>query len=99
MIPDWKKTIENAKRLLKKGGHLCVCDFTVLPEQGQWAFTQWLFQFIFSHDHVHLKKEHHDTLRSDPDLETVRFEHGYGGFPYVPGAFKSGYYVFEGKKK
>eukprot|EP00948_MAST-09A_sp_MAST-9A-sp1_P003957 g3957.t1 len=98
MIPDWKACIANAKRLLKKGGHLCVCDFTVLPEQGQSSFSQWLFKFVFSHDHVFLRKEHHDTLRNDPDLSQVRFETGYGGFPYVPGVFQSGFYVYEGVK-
>jgi len=29
MIPDWRKAIRNAYRLLKPGGHIAVCDFTV----------------------------------------------------------------------
>ena len=29
MIPNWEDAIDNALRLLKKGGRLCVCDFTV----------------------------------------------------------------------
>ena len=35
MIPDWKKAVDNALRLLRPGGHIGVCDFTVLPEEGQ----------------------------------------------------------------
>ena len=35
MIPDWRAAVANALRLLRPGGHLCVCDFTLLPEQGQ----------------------------------------------------------------
>ena len=29
MIPNWEDVIENAYRLLKPGGHICVCDFTL----------------------------------------------------------------------
>eukprot|EP00607_Mallomonas_marina_P010106 CAMPEP_0182420978 /NCGR_PEP_ID=MMETSP1167-20130531/6117_1 /TAXON_ID=2988 /ORGANISM="Mallomonas Sp, Strain CCMP3275" /LENGTH=191 /DNA_ID=CAMNT_0024597611 /DNA_START=141 /DNA_END=713 /DNA_ORIENTATION=- len=33
MIPDWKGAIKNAHRLLKPGGHMAVCDFTVTDSQ------------------------------------------------------------------
>lgn len=29
MIPNWRDVLKNAHRLLKPGGHICVCDFTV----------------------------------------------------------------------
>jgi len=29
MIPNWKDVLQNAYRLLKPGGHICVCDFTL----------------------------------------------------------------------
>lgn len=41
MIPDWQKAVENASRLLKKGGHLCVCDFTVDESQSAIMQTFW----------------------------------------------------------
>ena len=41
MIPDWQKAIENAGRLLKKGGYLCVCDFTVDKSQTAMMQTFW----------------------------------------------------------
>jgi len=31
MIPNWEDVLKNAYRLLKPGGHICVCDFTVDP--------------------------------------------------------------------
>ena len=34
MIPNWQDAIDNALRLLKPGGRLCVCDFTVAPDQN-----------------------------------------------------------------
>ena len=53
MIPDWKAAVRNAFRMLKKGGHIAVCDFTVLD--AQWAGMSDLWTWIFSNDHVHLR--------------------------------------------
>jgi hypothetical protein len=40
--------VRNALRLLRPGGHLCVCDFTVLPDKGQWALSQRMWStFLF----------------------------------------------------
>ena len=66
MIPDWKAAIRNAFRMLKKGGHIAVCDFTVLD--AQWAGMSDLWTWIFSNDHVHLRY----TLRR----HTCRALHG-----------------------
>ena len=53
MIPDWQAAIRNAFRMLKKGGHIAVCDFTVL--ESQWPGMSGLWTWIFSNDHVHLR--------------------------------------------
>ncbi len=55
MIPDWKKALQNAYRLLRPGGHIAVCDFTTSEEQwfGMATFWTWLF----SNDHVHLRAQ------------------------------------------
>ncbi|EKX42471.1 hypothetical protein GUITHDRAFT_111444 [Guillardia theta CCMP2712] len=95
MIPDWKGAIANALRLLRPGGRLCVCDFTVLPQKGQWTVTQEMWKRIFARDHVHLSDEHLKYLKSvtEPEKEDC----GFGSFPYVP-LLKAGWYWYVGKK-
>ena len=95
MIPDWRLAIRNAYRMLKKGGHIAVCDFTVL-ENEQWPGMSQLWTWIFKHDHVHLRKEHIATL--NVAFEQTSLETGFGQFPYVPGCMKCPYYAFVGKK-
>jgi S-adenosylmethionine-diacylgycerolhomoserine-N-methlytransferase len=94
MIPDWRAAIRNAYRMLKKGGHIAVCDFTVLD--GQWPGMSEFWTWVFAHDHVHLKKDHILTLQVA--FEEVSLETGFGQFPYVPGCLKCPYYAFVGKK-
>lgn len=38
------------------GGRLCVCDFTVDPE-NQWQVMQYMWKTMFATDHVHLSEE------------------------------------------
>ena len=80
MIPDWRKAIQNAFRLLKPGGYIAVCDFTVSKEQwpGMGNFWTW----VFAHDHVHLKKEHIPTLQAA--FTQMSLDAGFGEFLYVP---------------
>lgn len=94
MIPDWQKAIRNAFRLLKIGGHIAVCDFTVSDTQymGMSSFWRW----VFAHDHVHLRPEHISTLCVA--FEKEHLEVGFGDFPYVPGCLQCAYYSFVGKK-
>jgi len=41
--------VQNALRLLRPGGHLCVCDFTVLTEEGgQWPISQAFWTRTFA---------------------------------------------------
>lgn len=94
MIPDWKEAIRNAFRMLKKGGHIAVCDFTVT--NSQWFGMGALWTWLFAHDHVHLKAAHIETLKQA--FEQVDITVGYGGFPYVPSLLKCPYYYFIGKK-
>lgn len=96
MIPDWKLAIRNAWRLLKPGGVIAVCDFTVDDRQWKIPPMSALWTWIFSNDHVHLKKEHVEVLFSA--FDKIYLERGFGDFPYVPGFFQCPYYVFVGKK-
>jgi S-adenosylmethionine-diacylgycerolhomoserine-N-methlytransferase len=95
MIPDWRKAIEVACGLLKPGGHLCVCDFTV--DDSQWPLMRSFWKRTFALDHVFLREEHRPFLRSK--LQPVHEQLGYGTFPYVPPLLKCPYYVFIGQKQ
>lgn len=96
MIPDWKKAIANAFRLLKPGGYIAVCDFTV--SDAQWSFPPMsaFWTWVFAHDHVHLKKEHIPTLNKV--FTEVKLEQGFGEFPYVPGMLQCPWYAYVGQK-
>ena len=94
MIPDWRKAVANARRLLKPGGHIAVCDFTV--DESQYGISYSFWKRVFSTDHVFLNEEHRPYLRSQ--FEAVHEEMGYGDFPYVPGLLKCPWYAFVGKK-
>lgn len=96
MIPDWQAAVQNAKRLLKKGGHLCVCDFTVDPEQQGWGMP-WFWRRLFATDHVHLREEHRVYLRAE--FTPVHEDMGFGTFPYVPPFLRAPWYNFIGKKE
>lgn len=94
MIPDWKSAIDKAIGMLRPGGRICVCDFTVLEEQRE--MSRWFWRNLFRMDRVHLRKEHVEYLRTVSKEE--HFETAYGGFPYVPSHIQCPYYVFTGIK-
>ena len=95
MIPDWRAALDNAMRLLKPGGHICVADFTVTKDQS-W-FTRKFWQTVFATDNVHPNEEHIPTLQSM--FQEVNLKVASGGFPYVPMCIKSPYYFFIGQKE
>lgn len=94
MIPDWKKCLENAKRLLRPGGVIGVADFTVAPDQSEWSKNFWTD--TFKKDHVYLSPEHLPTLQKE--FTQLESSHDYGTFPYTPFFLKSAYFHFVGKK-
>ena len=95
MIPDWRTAIENAFRLLKVGGHIAVCDFTVNKSE-QWYGMPEFWTWLFSKDHVHLREDHISTLQTI--FETSDLRRGFGTFPYTPAFIKAAWYSFVGKK-
>mmetsp|Transcript_9481 Transcript_9481/g.26967 ORF Transcript_9481/g.26967 Transcript_9481/m.26967 type:complete len:200 (-) Transcript_9481:92-691(-) len=96
MIPNWKDVLQNAYRLLKPGGHICVCDFT-LDAKSQWSASKKFWKYLFSTDHIYLNEEHITTLQTM--FEEKHLEVSYGTFPYVPRLLKCPYYAFIGMKK
>eukprot|EP00215_Chloropicon_roscoffensis_P010383 CAMPEP_0196643582 /NCGR_PEP_ID=MMETSP1085-20130531/6007_1 /TAXON_ID=41879 ORGANISM="Pycnococcus sp, Strain CCMP1998" /NCGR_SAMPLE_ID=MMETSP1085 /ASSEMBLY_ACC=CAM_ASM_000807 /LENGTH=258 /DNA_ID=CAMNT_0041973067 /DNA_START=27 /DNA_END=803 /DNA_ORIENTATION=+ len=96
MIPNWRDVLKNAHRLLKPGGHICVCDFTV-DRDSQWGISKTFWKYLFSTDHIYLSEEHIETLQSM--FDQTRLEVNYGTFPYVPFFLKCPYYAYIGQKK
>lgn len=95
MIPDWRKAIANAKRLLKPGGMIAVCDFTLAPDQASYMKSFW--KNTFATDHVYLDEEHLKTLYREFDV--VEAAGSFGTLPYTPVFLQTAYYHFCGTKK
>ena len=93
MIPDWEKALQNAMRLLKPGGFLCVADFTVTNDH--WWITRKFWPMIFNMDYVFPREAHIPTLKKM--TETYDLQVSAGGFPYIP-LLKSPYYYYIGRK-
>lgn len=95
MIPDWKKCLQNAKRMLRKGGLIAVADYTVAPDQSEYAKKFWTK--TFAKDYVYVNPEHIQTLRME--FDELESGHDYGTFPYTPSFIQSAYYHFVGRNK
>jgi len=89
MIPNWKDAVLNAKRMLRPGGILCACDFT-LDTNRQWSLSRFFWTKLFRTDGVHLNSHHLTFMRRTFEEAEQHIE--YGGFPYVPGLLKAPYY-------
>ena len=102
MIPDWRRAMNNAIRMLRPGGLLGVVDFYVSPDVPRpggarhgWAARR-LWPRWFGHDGVNLSAEHLPELmrRTDP----VVCEERLAPVPYLP-ALKAPYYLYVGRKR
>jgi len=101
MIPDWFAAIENAKRVLKPGGHIGVVDFYVarkFPTDGHarhsW-FTRNYWPTHFASDNVFPSPDHLPFL--ERHFETVYLRESVGRIPYIP-LSRMPYYQFIGRK-
>jgi len=93
MIPDWRKTVENAYEMLAPGGRLGVVDFH-LPENGS-RLGNAFWRRWFGHDGVHLSPDHLALLRQTfPDHVCALRR---APVPYLPG-LRAPYYCFVGKR-
>ena len=95
--PDWKTAIQNAFRLLKQGGHIAGCDFTINSEEEeeQTSLSEQFFSWLFAHDDVHLSADYIPSLQKA--FEEVDLQRGFGSFPYTP-FLRAPFYHFIGKK-
>ena len=102
MIPDWFAAIENAKRILKPGGHIGVVDFYVGRKYPQEAMAKhgWLSRTLwlpwFATDNVFPSKDHVPFLRHH--FSQVHLDEQRNRMPYVP-LLKTPYYQFIGQKE
>jgi S-adenosylmethionine-diacylgycerolhomoserine-N-methlytransferase len=101
MIPDWFAAIENARKMLKPGGHIGVVDFYV---GRKWAAAgtrqhRWLarnlWQPWFATDNVFPSPDHLPFLRHH--FEQVELTEDRNRLPYVP-LLRTPYYRFIGRK-
>ena len=101
MIPDWRRAINNALRILRPGGLIGVVDFRVSrrnPPPGfarHGAFTRHFWPRWFGHDGVHLDAEHLHALAAR--TEPVLCEERMAAVPYLPG-LRAPYYLYIGRK-
>jgi S-adenosylmethionine-diacylgycerolhomoserine-N-methlytransferase len=101
MIPDWFAAVENARAILKPGGHIGVVDFYVsrkYPPDGltrhRW-FTRHFWPLWFSHDNVFLSPDHVAYLHRQ--FEPVHFSEHRAKAPYLR-LIRAPYYRFIGRK-
>jgi len=101
MIPDWRRAINNALRILRPGGLIGVVDFRVSrrdPPPGfsrHGAMTRHFWPRWFGHDGVHLDAEHLHTLAAR--TEPLVCEERMAAVPYLPG-LRAPYYLYIGRK-
>jgi S-adenosylmethionine-diacylgycerolhomoserine-N-methlytransferase len=102
MIPDWRRALNNAIRMLRPGGLLGVVDFHVPAGSapGGRGLQGWLARQFwpawFGHDGVRLSPDHLPEMlrRTDP----VHCESRTAPVPYLPG-LEAPYYLYVGRKR
>lgn len=102
MIPNWFAAVENAKRILKPGGHIGVVDFYVsrkFPDDGlrrhRWL-TRSLWPSWFATDNVFPSADHLPFLRHH--FEQVYLSEQRSKIPYVP-FLRTPYFIFIGRQR
>lgn len=95
MIPDWRRAMNNAIRMLRPGGLIGVVDFHV-PARRNSRLARRFWQRWFAHDGVHLSEDHLPELlrRTEPAMCEERF----APVPYLPG-LRAPYYLYVGRKR
>ena len=102
MTANWKKTLNNAVRMLRPGGTLGVVDFFVsdaAPPPGQARHGWFARQFWprwFAHDGVHLNPRHLRALADCTD--TVHLDQRLAPVPWLP-VLRVPYYIYIGRKR
>lgn len=100
MIPDWFAALENARRMLKPGGHIGIVDFYVARKhvvgsaRHHGPFTRHFWPFWFANDNVFLSPDHLPWLTHH--FEEVERRESVGSLPYLP-LTRVPYYYFIGK--
>ncbi|KAK3250082.1 hypothetical protein CYMTET_40524 [Cymbomonas tetramitiformis] len=94
MIPPWKEALVSMKNMLKKGGHLCLIDFTTMEgQENRW--DQKLNKWWFAHDGVWFNHKHVDWLKEN--LETIWYGEEEARVPYT--FLTPTHYTFCGRKQ
>ncbi len=99
MIPDWFAALENARRMLKPGGHIGIVDFYVArkhavdPARHHGSFTRHFWPFWFANDNVFLSPDHLPWLTHH--FQEVARRESCGSLPYLP-ITRVPYYYFIG---
>jgi S-adenosylmethionine-diacylgycerolhomoserine-N-methlytransferase len=100
MMPAWRDTIEEARRLLTPGGWIGVVDF----HQPAWAppmpwpqemLTHHVLPWWLRQRHVALSSEHLAVLLER--FRVVSLDQAYGPIPYLPGV-RAPFYRFIGAR-
>jgi S-adenosylmethionine-diacylgycerolhomoserine-N-methlytransferase len=101
MIPEWRRAINNALRMLRPGGLIGAVDFYVSASEPRYGLTRhgWMTRQFwprwFRHDGVRLSPDHLPELMSR--TEPVHCEEGLATLPYLPG-LRVPYYIYVGRK-
>ena len=102
MIPDWRRALANAVRMLRPGGLLGAVDFYISPHHAapgsvqHGTLARHFWPRWFAHDGVHLSSNHLPALQDYTDR--VYCEERMATLPYLPW-LRVPYYLYVGRKR
>ncbi len=102
MIPDWRRALANAVRMLRPGGLLGAVDFYISPQHASpgsvqhGSLARHFWPRWFAHDGVHLSSNHLPALQDYTDR--VYCEERMATLPYLPW-LRVPYYLYVGRKR